>query len=357
MNGETGLPDRSASSKGCNGLAEPSGIEAKRSMANSLMTPPEIDSAQEARRQSRERELHLGGEDLAAAEEGVFASLVETLRDVFFPKKLPPLVLESQPVAVVDRMAVKRDPMSTAVAIVLHVVVIGLLVYFLAKKVTTLVAPKQQVNVVSLEAPPPPAPRKAIVMGGGGGQKGPAPVSKGTPPKFSPKQLLPPVAPPLEKPKLAVVPTINVDPNLKMATNMPVIGMPTGKSVSVSMGNGNGSGLGSGNGNGMGPGSGGNTGGGVYQVGGGVSAPRVVSQVEAEFSEEARKAKLSGNVLIDMYVDSRGNPTRVKVIRGLGMGLDEKAVEAVQQWKFQPAMKDGKPVTVELTIEVGFHIY
>lgn len=326
-------------------------------MANVLIPPPEIDSEHETlvTLHSGAPAPNLGGEDLLEGE-NVFTSLWSSVVDVFFPKKLPPLQLESQPIAVVDRMAVKRDPTSTAIAIVLHVVVIGLIAYLVTTKVLNQDKPKQMV-IVSLDAPPPKAPRQLKAMGGGGGQKGPAPVSKGSPPKFSPQQIVPPKAPPLQAPKLAVLPTVDVDPHLKMASNMPTIGMPNAPTVGVSMGNGNGNGIGSGNGNGMGPGSGGNTGGGVRQVGGGVSAPVAIYKPEPEFSEEARKAKYTGVVTVDLVVDTKGNATRVRVIHGLGMGLDEKAVEAVKQYRFKPAMENGKPVPVEVYIEVNFQIF
>jgi protein TonB len=125
----------------------------------------------------------------------------------------------------------------------------------------------------------------------------------------------------------------------------------------MSMGNGSGTGLGSGNGSGLGPGSGGNTGGGPKRIGGGISAPSLIYSVEPEFSEEARKAKFAGNVLVNLWVGTDGLPTHVHVIRPLGMGLDEKAVEAVKQYKFKPAMENGKPVLVELNVEVVFQIF
>ncbi len=79
--------------------------------------------------------------------------------------------------------------------------------------------------------------------------------------------------------------------------------------------------------------------------------------MEPEFSEEARKAKVAGNVLVNLWVDTNGLPSHVRVIRGVGMGLDEKAIEAVKQYKFKPAMEGGKPVLVELNIEVNFQIF
>ncbi len=124
------------------------------------------------------------------------------------------------------------------------------------------------------------------------------------------------------------------------------------------MGSGSGGGMGSGNGNGYGPGTGGNTGGGLYHVGGGVSAPVPLNAVEAEFSDEARRAKYQGVCLISLIVDAQGNPQNPRVVRALGMGLDEKALEAVRKYKFKPAYKQGQgPVPVMITVEVNFRLY
>jgi protein TonB len=153
-------------------------------------------------------------------------------------------------------------------------------------------------------------------------------------------------------------PTIEVQKDLKMANNnMPNIGMPNSPLAGMSMGNGSGSGLGSGNGSGLGPGSGGNYGGGLRRIGGGVSQPELTYKVDPEFSEEARKAKFMGIVLVNLIVDANGNPQNVHVLRGVGMGLDEKAVEAVKQYRFKPAREAGKPVAVELNVEVNFQIF
>jgi TonB family protein len=141
--------------------------------------------------------------------------------------------------------------------------------------------------------------------------------------------------------------------------NLPNFGMPNSSNVRMgSMGNGSGSGLGNGRGSGVGPGEGGNIGGGLYRVGGGVSPPQPLNSVEAEFSDEARRAKYQGVCLISLIVDAQGNPQNPRVVRALGMGLDEKAIEAVKKYKFKPAMKDGKtPVPVMITVEVNFRLY
>jgi protein TonB len=205
--------------------------------------------------------------------------------------------------------------------------------------------------------PPPPIAPKVEAIGGGGGQHDLASVSKGRLPDLAQKQLVPPKAPPTEAPKLAIVPTVVVQKDLNLANNdMPNLGAPNSTLRGVSLGNGTGTGIGSGNGSGIGPGSGGNTGGGVMHIGGGVSKPIVLYQVEPEFSEEARKAKFSGNVEVYLWVDPDGKPSHIRVVRGVGMGLDEKAVEAVRQYRFKPAMKDGKPVQVDLYVDVNFQI-
>jgi len=297
------------------------------------------------------------GDSSKLREEGMFESLWNNLRDVFFPVKLPPLVLESKPIAVVDRMATKQDPKATATAVVVYGLLILLFLWITERKVKTMMAAKS-VELTTLNTPPPPAPPKATMMGGGGGQRGPTPVTKGQMPKFAEQQIVPPKAPPMEDPKIKMEPTIEVQKDLKMASNnMPNFGMPNSPLVGASMGNGKGTGLGSGNGSGLGAGSGGNTGGGPMHIGGGVSAPQLIYSVEPEFSEEARKAKTAGNVLVNLWVDEHGLPTHVHVIRGVGMGLDEKAVEAVKQYKFKPAMAAGKPVLVELNVEVNFQIF
>jgi TonB family protein len=164
-------------------------------------------------------------------------------------------------------------------------------------------------------------------------------------------------------------PAINVQPNLTLPNNpaLPLIGVTKSPNVNLAsngqgsgggMGTGSGGGLGSGNGNGFGPGSGGNAGGGLYHVGGGVSAPIAIYDPEPEFSDEARRNKYQGVCLVGLIVDAQGNPQNVHIVRTLGEGLDEKAMETVRTYKFKPAMKDGKtPVPVAITIEINFRLF
>jgi TonB family protein len=96
---------------------------------------------------------------------------------------------------------------------------------------------------------------------------------------------------------------------------------------------------------------------GLYKVGNGVSPPVALNHVEAKFSEEARYKHIEGVCLISMIVDAQGKPQNARVIRSLGYGLDEKAIEAVNKYKFKPAMKEGVPVPVRIAIEVNFRLY
>ncbi len=95
----------------------------------------------------------------------------------------------------------------------------------------------------------------------------------------------------------------------------------------------------------------------IYHVGGDVSAPRLIFAPDPQFTEKARRAKYQGVCVISTLVDAQGKPTRVQVVRHLGMGLDKKAVEAVKQYTFTPAMRFGQPVAVEVNIEVNFRLY
>jgi len=94
----------------------------------------------------------------------------------------------------------------------------------------------------------------------------------------------------------------------------------------------------------------------LHKVGNGVSPPVPLNFVEAEFSDEARRAHFEGVCLVSLIVDTHGNPVNLRVVRSLGHGLDEKALEAVRKWHFKPAMKAGVPVPVMITVEVNFRL-
>jgi TonB family protein len=121
-----------------------------------------------------------------------------------------------------------------------------------------------------------------------------------------------------------------------------------------------GTGKGRGDGKGEGPGAIDGTGGGccegTFSVGGGVTSPVVVARVEPEYSEEARKARFEGSVLLAAVVRKDGKIDVVNILRSLGFGLDQNAIEALKKWRFRPGTKNGVPVDVRLNVEVSFHI-
>ena len=305
-------------------------------------------------------------------EEPLWKSLSRQLDDFFFPKKLPPLKLESKPEPVKDIWGFynyKKDGAlgSTGVHILIAAVIVaGTLI---GRRVVN-AAPVPKVTVTLVDPGPLPAlmPSKTQAGGGGGGgDRDILKASAGKLPKFSMQPLTPPVAViRVEHPKLEVAPSIAIPPEVRLASNnMPNLGDPMSHAILPSNGTGSGGGIGSGSGGGVGsgkgpgfgPGEGGGTGGGVFHVGAGVSPPRVTYQQEPEFSEEARKAKYQGICTLRLIVGTDGRPSDISVQSSLGMGLDEKAIEAVKNWKFEPAMKDGHPVRVEIAVEVDFHLY
>ncbi len=213
-----------------------------------------------------------------------------------------------------------------------------------------------------------PASAKKAGGGGGGGDRSPTPPSKGAVPKFAKEQLAPPMAKiPNPEPLLPVEPKLLGPPDLKlpqMAANAPW-GDPQSANGPVSngpgfgggIGTGEGTGIGSGKGGGLGPGEGGGTGGGVYSVGGNVSGPIPIYKPEPLYSEEGRKAKLQGTVLLWIVVDAQGNVRPdIRVAKPLGLGLDEKAIETVRTWKFKPGMRNGVPVATRVVVEVLFRL-
>jgi TonB family protein len=199
--------------------------------------------------------------------------------------------------------------------------------------------------------------------GGGGGAHDKLLAEKGALPKPARDQFTPPTVIVQNQPKLPIEPTV-VAPEIKLKPAS--IGDPlaalnsipsNGIGGNAGIGNGDGTGIGSGRGPGMGPGWGGGVGGGAYRIGGGVSAPIPIYQPDPEYSEEARKAKYQGTVILWMVIGSDGRVHEAKVVRSLGLGLDEKALEAVKTWKFEPAKKDGQAVSVQLNVEVNFRLY
>jgi protein TonB len=210
------------------------------------------------------------------------------------------------------------------------------------------------------------AVKDAMQGGGGGGDHSMLPASKGRLPKAALKQFTPPLAVIHNTdPKLTMEASIIAPPDVRLPeVNLAQYGDPLAKIGAASNGSGSGGGIGSGKGGGVGPGKGagfgpgegGGVGGGVFRVGGGVSAPSLIYKVEPEYSEEARKAKYQGVVVLYVEVDPSGRAENLRVLHSMGLGLDEKAIDAVRKWRFRPGYKDGKPVTVGAIVEVNFRL-
>lgn len=307
-------------------------------------------------------------------EEPLWKSLFQNLDDFFFPKKQAPLVLTSKPIPVKDIWGFynyKKNGVlgSTIVHMVALAAIIGGTI--LAGRVVKQVVKSNEVTTLIAPDDIPALPPSKTVAGGGGGggDRDKLEAPKGKLPKFSMQQITPPaVVVRNPDPKLAVEPTVVVPPDIKLAqANIPTLGDPmshlpsgppsNGTGSGGGIGSGNGGGVGSGEGPGVGPGHGGGIGGGAFRVGGGVSAPRAVYAPDPEYSEEARKAKFQGVCVLWLVVGPDGRPRDIRVARTLGLGLDEKAIEAVKNWKFEPALKDGKPVAVQINVEVSFRLY
>jgi len=353
-------------------------------MANDLLNPPEAETGLKSGSTAASRNgSHLGaapgetGHELDAflgkafEEKSVWSDLFENVHDVFFPPKLPPLELTSTPIPVADPMAVKRSPASIAISAGINIGILLLLLFAFRNQIAKVIPPKLLLSNIDIAPWKPITPKSGqIGGGGGGGSHDIVQASKGHLPKIAPKPMMTPEVLKVDKPKIAMEPAIDVQKNIKLPDNpnLPNIGMlssnnnvvlSNGQGSGGGMGNGKNGGLGTGNGNGYGPGTGGNVGGGLRRVGDGVTAPKVIYSVEAEFSDEARRAKYEGIVTISLIVDAQGNPQNVHVAHALGMGLDEKAIEAVKQYRFKPAIdqKTGKPVPVQINFEVNFRLY
>jgi protein TonB len=294
-----------------------------------------------------------------------YKSFFKNLKEAINPPKLPPLELTSHPVEVPSVWGFYggHEKQAGIYSVLIHVGIVLLVLWvgtlkpvqkLMNQAITTLIAPDLKPYLPEKQAPH---------GGGGGGARSPIDASRGKLPKIAPRQFTPPRVDPPENPKLPMTPTIVADapiPNIN-ATNygdpLSHLGVPSnGTGFGGGIGSGIGGGVGVGRGPGVGPGSGGGFGGGAYRIGGGVSPPTVLSKVEPEYSEEARKAKWQGTVVLQLVVDEHGLPQQMKVTRSLGLGLDQKAIEAVGKWRFKPGLKDGKPVPVIATIEVNFRL-
>lgn len=308
-------------------------------------------------------------------EKSFLAVLGQNIRDLISPPKQPPLKITSKPVAV-KSIWTKDENYSKAqiLSLATHGLAVMLLtmplIYQIIQNSNTPPVVSANVKIIDISPYLPklaPGGEKAG-GGGGGGERMNTPPSKGRLPKFSLTQLTPPMATIRnENPKLPAEPTVVVPPDIRVPQpNIAAFGDPLASAVTGSGGPGGGGGIGtgccggvgSGSGPGVGPGEGGGIGGGAFRPGrGGVGYPECAYCPDPKFSDEARKAKYQGTVLLQIIVQPDGRATNIFIVKGLGMGLDENAIEAVKGWRFKPASgPGGKPVPTQVMIEVTFRL-
>jgi TonB family protein len=201
--------------------------------------------------------------------------------------------------------------------------------------------------------------------GGGGGVRDRTPASRGRLPRAARRQFTPPVVIVRNlNPQLPMEPTLVISPEITLPTvNLAqfgdlhgVSGPPSGgRGWGGGIGDGHGTGVGDGDGPGLGPGQGGGvTGNAGFQ--GTATEPVLLWKIEPEYTEDARRAQLQGTVILHIEVDTRGQAGNITVRQGLGLGLDERAVEAVRRWKFRPGYRNGKPLVTAALVHVNFRL-
>jgi TonB family protein len=297
----------------------------------------------------------------------VWSGLFESFRDRFFPPKLPPLELTSTPIPVPDRMASNTNPWAIGTATLINGGILALLLLMGVRAVVfsdPVSKPNSKFHIDDFPLFTPP--NSVSSHGGqGGGTNDLIDPNKGRLPKLDLNAVEKVQVPLLDHPKLALENSIALPLDIKLPDNpeMPMIGVHSSANVTVvSGGPGKNGGIGFGPNGDYGPGSGTGwgpgAGEGIYTPGvGGVSQPIPVFTPDAEFSDEARRQKYQGVCMISVIIDAQGNPQSPRVVQRLGMGLDEKPLEAVLKYRFKPAKKDGKPVAVRISVMVNFRLF
>jgi len=297
----------------------------------------------------------------------LFSDMREAINDILHPRKIETTV---QPVEVEEIWSKPKTGLPKLISVGVHVLVVALALVPWATSIPKASSVTETAVLVytpqNLILPLTPDQEKSG-GGGGGGRKTLTPPSLGKLPRAADKQIVPPDPEPPKNPdpkliveqtvvapQLAQLPQINL---LNLGDPNGIPGPPSaGPGVGGGIGTGQGRGVGEGKGPGVGPGEGGGNGGGPFRVGGGVTPPTVLSRVEPQYSEEARKARYQGTVVLEAIVKRDGTVDILRVVRSLGFGLDENAIQALKQWRFKPGMRNGIPVDVALNIEVNFNL-
>ena len=305
---------------------------------------------------------------------GNFGSFTDRLREFFHPAKPAPLPPGIRPIKVKDIWSKDENfGWTQLIAFAVHASVVALLITPFVIWTAPTKAVNKQLDLTPLDISPYiaklPAGANKAGGGGGGGDRSPEPPTKGRAPRFAMTQFTPPTAVIKNpNPKLPMDPTLLGPPDLKIANpNLSNFGDPLAASVTMSngpgggggIGTGVGGGIGSGDGAGLGPGSGGGTGGGAFHAGiNGVGLPACFYMPNPPYSEEARKAKYSGTVLVEAIVQLDGKLTNLRVLKSPGLGLDDNTIQTLKTWRCKPAIgPNGRPVPVIVPFEVNFRLY
>jgi len=305
---------------------------------------------------------------------GNFGSFTYRLKEFFHPSKPAPLPPGIKPIKVKDIWSKDENfGWTQLIAFAIHASVVALLITPFVIWTTQTKAEKKPVSTIAIDlsdyVAKLPAGANKAGGGGGGGDRSPEPPTKGRAPRFAMTQFTPPTAVIKNpNPKLPMDPTLLGPPDLKVANpNLSNFGDPLAASVTMSngpgggggIGTGVGGGIGSGDGAGLGPGSGGGTGGGAFHAGiNGVGLPACFYMPNPPYSEEARKAKYSGTVLVEAIVQLDGRLTNLRVLKSPGLGLDDNTIQTLKTWRCKPAIgPNGRPVPVIVPFEVNFRLY
>jgi protein TonB len=239
---------------------------------------------------------------------------------------------------------------SQAFSLGLHVVLIAVLLLAASRSIPGLRQPAEPIRAIPLTFP---RPRKAVEARSGGSNQTMLPAKHGAAPPKAHRTFIPPL--PSDHLLLPMPITISFD--IPTVDTKGDIGDPFSHLAVGGLGANGVNGIGNhGCCRGIGESQSGPPGLGAVHRGRGVTPPQLIYKVEPEFSEDARKAKHQGVVVLSIEVDANGNVRNIRVQRSLGLGLDEKAMEAVTRWRFRPGLFDGKPVATEATVQVNFQL-
>jgi periplasmic protein TonB len=302
----------------------------------------------------------LGTLCLESAHEPWYRSLLRQLRR---ETPLPPLEVTSEPVAVKEIWgAYDQRGRGLLSSTLLHVLIVILLFTVLSSRRLEKAALGSVDLFVPVDVSRFVSALRSEQGGGSGGLNSPLPVSRGKLPRFDERQIAPPALAPVENAPLVVEPTLLGPRDLQVAKlDLEWFGDPLADVGPPSQGPGSGGGFGNNDGTGIGPGRGpgygpGPGGGGVFRTGGSISEPLLVHRVDPEYSDAARKVRLQGKVVLLIEVWQDGRAHNIRLEHGLGLGLDERAVQAVEQWRFKPGAKNGSPVRTGARVEVFFRL-